>query len=160
MFQDVNKIILLGNVTQDPDLRFTPNGSAVLSFSVATNRRYKQGEEWQDETTFHNIVVWGNRAQSIAQRIKKGTRIYLEGRMQTRSWDGNDGQKRYRTEVVVDGDISLLARYNEGPQSELPQAVASQPGEAAAPKQKSSTPAPEPDIEVNEAEIDPDDLPF
>ena len=73
LFGDINKVEIMGNLTQDPELRFTPNGSAVASFSVATNRRYKQGDEYKDETTFHNIVVWGNLAQALSQRAKKGT---------------------------------------------------------------------------------------
>jgi single-strand DNA-binding protein len=156
MFNDVNKVLLLGNVTQDPDLRFTPSGSAVLSFGMATNRRYKKGEEWVDDTTFHNIVIWGNQAQSIAPRIKKGTRMYLEGRLQTRSWDGNDGQKKYKTEVVVSGDVSLLSRYNEGPQSEL---AAVTPSKEKAPK-KDKEVAGESQPEAEDIEIDPDELPF
>lgn len=156
MFNDVNKVLLLGNVTQDPDLRFTPSGSAVLSFGMATNRRYKKGEEWVDDTTFHNIVIWGNQAQSIAPRIKKGTRMYLEGRLQTRSWDGNDGQKKYKTEVVVSGDVSLLARYNEGPQSEL---AAVAPSKEKTPK-KSKEIVGESQPGAEDIEIDPDELPF
>lgn len=113
--------MLMGNITNDPDLRFTPSGSAVLSFGMATNRRYKKGEEWVDDVTYHNIVVWGQRAQSLAQRVKKGTRVLVMGRLQTRSWDGQDGKKQYKTEVVSD-EVNLIARYNEGPMSGGPAA--------------------------------------
>lgn len=109
MFGDVNNVTLLGNVTKDPDLRFTPSGAAVLSFSLATNRRYKKGEEWVDEPSFHNIVVW-NSAENLGQRIRKGTRVYIEGRLQTRSWDDKEGKKQYKTEVVSDR-VLLIARF-------------------------------------------------
>jgi single-strand DNA-binding protein len=99
----------MGNVTKDPELRFTPGGAAVLSFSIATNRKYKKGEEWVEEVSFHNIVVW-TQAEQLAQRIKKGTRIYIEGRAQSRSWDGADGKKQYKSEVVSDRVI-LIARF-------------------------------------------------
>jgi single-strand DNA-binding protein len=109
MFGDINRVTLMGNVTKDPDLRFTPSGAAVLSFGMATNRRYKKGEEWTDEVQFHNIVAW-NSAESLAKRIKKGTRIYVEGRVQTRTWDGQDGKKQYKTEIVAE-KVILIARY-------------------------------------------------
>jgi|SRR5690606_1857322 len=144
MFGDVNKVTLLGNVTKDPDLRFTPSGTAVLSFSIATNRRYKKGEEWVDEPSFHNIVVW-NQAEQLGKRIKKGTRIYIEGRLQTRSWDGADGKKQYKTEIVADRVI-LIARYegdNMSDSSALPTPAAGND-----------------DVEYVEDSIDPSDLPF
>ena len=140
------------NITNDPDLRFTPSGTAVLSFGLATNRRYKKGEEWVDEPSFHNIVVWGQRAQSLAQRIKKGTRVHVAGRLQTRSWDGQDGKKQYKTEIVSD-EVNLISRYNEGPSSDLPAASASSKPSST----KASTA--EPDMEPP-ADIDPDELPF
>lgn len=113
LFGDINKVELLGNLTQDVELRFTPNGAAVASVSMATNRRYKQGEEYKDEVTFHNVVIWGNLAQGFAQRAKKGTRVLITGRIQTRSWDGNDGQKKYKTEIVAE-DAILIDRYEKG----------------------------------------------
>lgn len=143
MFGDVNKVTLMGNVTRDPELRFTPSGAAVLNFGLATNRRYKQGEEWKDEVSFHNIVIWRN-AESLAKRIKKGTRVYLEGRIVTRSWDDKDGKKQYKTEVNVDSVI-LISRY-EGEKEGGAMAV-----EDAAPS--SSAPA-------GGEMIEPDDLPF
>lgn len=160
MFNDINEVRLLGNITNDPDLRFTPSGAAVLSFGMATNRRYKKGEEWVDEPTFHNIVIWGQRAQSLAQRVKKGTRLFAAGRVQTRSWDGNDGKKQYRTEIVVD-DVSLVARYNEGPMGDASASAGAPARSSKSSKSKSEdvemdTPAPEVEI----ADIDPDELPF
>jgi len=113
LFGDINKVELLGNITSDPEIRYTPNGAAVCSFSLATNRRYKQGETWKDETSFHNIVVWANLATSITQRAKKGTRVLITGRLQTRSWDSKDGKKNYKTEVIAD-DLFLIDRYERG----------------------------------------------
>lgn len=149
MFNDVNKVMLIGNVTNDPDLRFTNSGSAVLNFSIATNRSYKLDDDWKDEVTYHNIVLW-RTAEPVAKRMKKGTRVYIEGRIQTRSWDGNDGQKKYRTEVVAD-QITLLARYD---------------GAKDGGGSNDDTPPPsnEPASSVSSSSsddiIDPDDLPF
>jgi single-strand DNA-binding protein len=141
MFNDVNKVILMGNVTQDPDLRFTSGGTAVLNLSMATNRSYKVGDEWKDEVTFHNIVIWRS-AEQLAKRIKKGTRIYVEGRGQTRSWEGTDGKKNYKHEVHADV-VNLIARYEGGEMSG-----------GSASKESDSAPA------QDETAIEPDDLPF
>lgn len=149
MFGDVNKVMVMGNVTNDPDLRFTPSGSAVLNFSVATNRSYKKGEEWVDEVTFHNIVVWRS-AETLAQRMRKGTRVFIEGRIQNRSWENAEGQKQYRSEIVAD-DVNLVARY-EGSNDGSSDTSESKPAKA------DSKPAKKSDKES--ATIDPDDLPF
>lgn len=160
MFNDINEVRLLGNITNDPDLRFTPSGAAVLSFGVATNRRYKKGEEWVDDVTYHNIVIWGQRAQSLAQRVKKGTRLFVSGRLQTRSWDGQDGKKQYKTEIVSD-DVSLVSRYNEGPMSGGADASpAMDPASIPGMKSGASIPQPEAPVGDGNVEIDPDELPF
>ena len=151
-FDDLNETKLLGNMTNDPELKFTPSGTAVLNFSMATNRRYKQGEEWKDEVAYHNIVVWGNLAQGLATRAKKGTRVLVDGRLQTRSWEGTDGKKNYRTEIVA-SNVLLIDRYNRDAAD----------GSSAAPSSSSapaSTPAPEMDVDSGEGSINPDDLPF
>lgn len=154
MFGDLNEVTILGNITKDPDLRFTPSGAAVVSFSVATNRRYKKGEEWVDEPSFHNVVVWNN-AESLAQRIRKGTRILIQGRVQTRSWDGQDGKKQYKTEIVSE-KIILVSRF-EGDTNE--------PGNTGGgfekkAKAKPSEDMPEESGSAAEEDIDPSDLPF
>lgn len=151
MFNDINKVILVGNVTRDPELRFTPSGTAVLNFSIATNRRYQVDGEWKDAPSYHNIVVWRN-AESLAKRIKKGTRLYVEGRLDTRSWEGDDGKKNYKTEVNVDV-VSLISRY-EGGDSGAADSSAPMPTEKKS--SKSSAPAASEEVES----IDPDDLPF
>lgn len=162
MFGDVNEVRLLGNITNEPELRFTPSGAGVLSFGLATNRRYKKGEEWVDDVTYHNIVIWGPRAQSLSQRVKKGTRLFLGGRLQTRSWDGQDGKKQYKTEVVAD-EVSLVSRYNEGAMSgdSTPSSedVIASTGLKPASSLEKPTSSKQSEV-VEDVEINPDDLPF
>lgn len=98
----LNKVMLYGNLTRDPELRSLPSGMNVTSFSVATNRVYKDRDgNKQEQTDFHNVVVFGRQAETVAQYLKKGSPAFVEGRLQTRSWD-KDGAKQYRTEVVAD----------------------------------------------------------
>lgn len=98
----INKAILFGNLTRDPELRALPSGMNVCNFSVATNRVYKDRDgKKQEQTDFHNVVVFGRQADTVSQYLKKGSSVYVEGRMQTRSWEQN-GEKKYRTEVVAD----------------------------------------------------------
>jgi len=98
----INKAILFGNLTRDPELRSLPSGMNVVNFSIATNRVFRDRDgKKQEQTDFHNIVVFGRQADMVAQYLKKGNTAFIEGRMQTRSWE-QDGQKKYRTEVVAD----------------------------------------------------------
>lgn len=98
----INKAILFGNLTRDPELRALPSGMNVCNFSIATNRVYKDRDgKKQEQTDFHNVVVFGRQADTVSQYLKKGSSVYVEGRMQTRSWEQN-GEKKYRTEVVAD----------------------------------------------------------
>jgi single-strand DNA-binding protein len=100
----VNKVILIGNLGRDPEVRSTPSGQPVASFTVATSRRWrdKNGQK-QEQTEWHNIVVWGKQAEIAGQYLTKGKQVYIEGRLQTRSWDDrNTGEKKYRTEIVCD----------------------------------------------------------
>lgn len=99
----LNKAVIIGNLTRDPEIKALPSGIKVCSFSVATNRVWKdQNGAKQEAADFHNIVVFGRQAETVAQYMKKGSQVMIEGRMQTRSWDTQDGTKRYRTEVVAD----------------------------------------------------------
>jgi single-strand DNA-binding protein len=109
----VNKVILVGRLGRDAETRFTPSGISVTNFSIATDRRIKdqQTDQWKDETEWHNISLW--RKESLAQYLTKGKQVYIEGRLQTRSYDDKDGKKNYRTEVVVE-DIKLLGGRGEG----------------------------------------------
>src|SRR6185436_18092326 len=98
----INKVFLFGNLTRDPELRALPSGMNVASFSVATNRVYKDRDgKKQEQTDFHNVVVFGRQADTINQYLKKGSSVFVEGRLQTRSWE-KDGKKNYRTEVIAD----------------------------------------------------------
>ena len=99
----LNKAILIGNLTRDPELRALPSGIKVCNFGVATNRTWKdKNGVKQEDTQYHNIVVFGAQAETVAQYLKKGSSVLAEGRMQTRSWDNPQGQRLYRTEVVAD----------------------------------------------------------
>jgi single-strand DNA-binding protein len=98
----INKVILFGNLTRDPELRALPSGMNVVNFSIATNRVFKDRDgKKQEQTDFHNVVVFGRQADTVAQYLKKGSSVFVEGRLQTRSWE-KDGQKQYRTEVIAD----------------------------------------------------------
>ena len=96
-----NKIILIGNLTRDPELRYTPQGTSVCNFGLAVNRKYKQGEEMKEEVTFINIVVFGKQADTCGQYLNKGSSILVEGRLQERRWETEDGQKRSKHEIVA-----------------------------------------------------------
>lgn len=116
--KDLNIVFLMGNLTRDPELRYTPNGQAVASFTVATNRRWTdpQGEK-KDSVEYSDIVVWGKLAEMVANYLKKGRRVHVIGRLQTRSWEAQDGSKRFKTEVIA-SDINFLDRAS-GDSTEL-----------------------------------------
>ncbi len=98
-----NKVFVMGNLTRDPELKYTPNGQAVASFGMATNRRWTTPEgERREEAEFHNMVVWGRAAETINQYMKKGNPLFVEGRLKTNNWEGPDGVKRQRTEIIID----------------------------------------------------------
>lgn len=108
---NLNRAQIIGNLTRDPEMRYTPNGQAVTNFTVATNRRWttKEGEAGE-ATEYHDIVVWGKQAETLTQILKKGGPAYVEGRLQTRNWEGQDGVKRYKTEIIADLVIALSSR--------------------------------------------------
>ena len=109
MAKSVNKVILLGNLGKDPEVKYTPSGMAVARFTLATNERYKDKEgNWQDKTEWHNLVAFQRTAEIAGEYLKKGRSVYIEGKLQTSSWDDKDsGQKKYRTEIIVN-DLVLL----------------------------------------------------
>src|SRR6516164_6622771 len=115
MAKSVNKVILLGNVGKDPEIRSTGGGTMVANFTLATSDRQKDASgNWQDRTEWHNLVAFTRLAEIVRDYVKKGSKLYVEGRIQTRSWDDKEsGQKRYRTEIIVN-DISLLSARDEG----------------------------------------------
>ena len=168
----INKVILVGNLGQDPEVRYMPNGNAVANFSVATSESWKdkQTGETRDRTEWHRVVVFGKLAEIAGQYIKKGTQVYLEGQLQTRKWQDQSGQDRYTTEVVINpigGTLQILGSrgnsndsYDDGSQnwgqsanniSSAPAASSRQPNKnAPAPQPK----APEPPMDFD------DDIPF
>jgi single-strand DNA-binding protein len=146
----LNKAMIAGNLTRDPELKALPSGISVTSFSVATNRVWKdQDGNKKEQADYHNIVVFGRQAETAAQYLKKGQTVLVEGRIQTRSWDADDGSKRYRTEIVAD-------KVQFGPK-----AGAGGESAAAAPSEGSQSPSKdEPSIDYPEDEINPEDIPF
>lgn len=97
----LNRVTIIGNVGREPEMRFTPNGNPVTSFPVAVNDRYKSGEEWQERTEWFNVVAWNRLAETCNEFLNVGSKVYIDGRQQTRSWEGQDGQKKYRTELIA-----------------------------------------------------------
>lgn len=148
MSYSLNRATILGNLTRDPESRTTPTGQTVVSFSVATSRRWKDKatNEMREATEFHSVVAWGALATTIGTYCRKGSKVYIDGRLQTRSWDDPSGQKKYKTEIVAD-TLILLDAKGSGP---APAA------DSAAP---SDTPAPAAAAPVEE-EINIDDIPF
>ncbi len=150
----INKAFVYGNLTRDPEVKSLPSGQMVANFSVATNRVWKDKEgRKQESVEYHNIVMFGRQAELVNQYLKKGSSVYIEGRLQTRSWDGQDGNKRYRTEIVADtmqfgprGGASGYTGGNTGGDTQ----------DAPEDTQGNS-----PDtIEYPEEDINPDDIPF
>ncbi|WP_417532442.1 single-stranded DNA-binding protein [Marinobacter lipolyticus] len=123
MARGVNKVILIGNLGQDPETRYTPNGNAVVNLNLATDESYKDRQTGQmvPKTEWHRIVMFGKIAEVAGQYLRKGSKVYIEGKLQTRKWQGQDGQDRYTTEVVVDinGQMQMLdSRGGEGGMSQ------------------------------------------
>jgi len=151
----LNKAIIIGNLTREPEMKALPSGIQVCSFSVATNRVWKDKEgNKKEQADFHNIVVFGRQAETAGQYLKKGQSVLVEGRIQTRSWDDKDGQKKYRTEIVAD-------RVQFGPKA----GAGAGGGEGYSKSSKSSSPAtdkaePAGGIEYPTDEINPEDIPF
>ncbi|MCR4283745.1 MAG: single-stranded DNA-binding protein [Parcubacteria group bacterium] len=147
---NLNKVLLIGNLTRDPELRSLPSGAQVASFSVATNRVWKdQSGQRKDDTQFHNVVVFGKQAEIVAQYLKKGSSALIEGRIQNRSWDGPDGNKRYRTEIVAER-VQFGPRRTDGQSS----SQGAEKHEESGKNESVDT------IEYPEDDINPDEIPF
>lgn len=141
----LNRATILGNLTRDPELRQTPSGQSVTSFGVATNRSWTGADgQKQEQVEFHNVVAWGKLAEICNQYLAKGRKVYVEGRLQTRDWEGQDGVRRYRTEIVTD-NVIILDRAG------APAGAFT----AAAPPAPKDEPSAQP-----EAEIKVEDIPF
>lgn len=149
----LNKVFLYGNLTRDPELKALPSGSQVANFGIATNRTYKdKSGAKQEATEFHNIVAFGRTAEVIAQYMKKGRPIFVEGRIQTRSWDDKEsGKKNYRTEIVVDNfQFGADVKGGGSPSASRGSSTDEQP----APKDDGEA------IKYPDEEINPEDIPF
>jgi len=118
MARGINKVILIGNLGQDPEVRYTPASTAVCNFSVATSEQWKdkQTGEQQEKTEWHRIVVFNRLAEVCGEYLKKGSKVYIEGRLQTRKWQGQDGQDRYTTEIIANEMQFLDSRQDDGQQ--------------------------------------------
>lgn len=155
-----NRVELIGNLTRDPELRYTPNGAAVVNFGLATNRTYVTEGERREEVDFHRLIAWNKLAELCNQLLKKGNKVFVSGRLQTRSWEVSEGDKRSITEIVVEDMILLTPKANGEPSAapveEKP--AEEEPKEAEVPKEekvsKVSEEKPPPQEEVK------DDLPF
>ncbi|MFH1142271.1 MAG: single-stranded DNA-binding protein [Candidatus Uhrbacteria bacterium] len=153
MAGSLNKVMIIGNLTRDPELKQIPSGQSVCSFGVATNRVWndKQGQK-QEQVEFHNVVVWARLAEICAQYLAKGRKVYIDGRLQTRDWEGQDGVRRYRTEIVAENMIMLdragAAPSTDGFSSPTP-----------APTSQPAPPASEPAVYIDD-EIKVEDIPF
>lgn len=113
--RSLNKVQLIGNLTRDPEMRYTNSGSSVTTFGIATNKSWKDDNgDVKELAEFHNIVAWGKMAEICQQLLSKGMKVYVEGSLNTRSWDADDGSKRYRTEVRVDDMILLDSKGKQG----------------------------------------------
>src|SRR3990170_8040215 len=119
MARSLNKAALIGNLTRDPEMRYTPQGTAVCTFGLATNRQWTtESGEKKEDAEFHNIVAWNKLAEICAQLLKKGRKVYVEGRLATRSWQAQDGTQRQRTEVVI-SDMVILDKKSDEPTGEI-----------------------------------------
>lgn len=155
--KSVNKVILLGNLGKDPEVKYTPQGTAVAKLTVATNYRYKdKNEQWQDQTEWHNVVLWQRLAEIAGEYLKKGSKVYIEGRLQTRSWeDKQTNQKKYMTEVVASDLVLLGGRGESGGES----GGFSRSASAGNNNFDQRTPEPEP-VAAASSPISDEDIPF
>src|SRR3989339_1466472 len=168
---NLNRVEVIGNLTRDPELRYTPNGQAVASFAIATNRRYRdQANNWVDSPPeYHEVVIWGKMGEGANQVLRKGVRIFAAGRLQTRSWEAPDGTKRYKTELIADtligpDQISKAAYSGEfsgatvpqaqpvqsspSPDSNIPASPSSPPSSPTSPPAQPSSPPTEDEINI------------
>lgn len=179
--RSLNKVLLIGNLTRDPELRYTPQGTPVCTFGLATNRSWQPsaGGERQEETEFHRIVSWNKLAELCSELLFKGRKVFVEGRLQTRNWTTADGQERTTVEVVIDNMIVLDSKrkdgmegggYEQQQQEEYqPEAVAVEaapvevvpvPAEEKSPVKKTAAKAKEEPKEEQKVTVNPDDIPF
>jgi single-strand DNA-binding protein len=146
----LNKVMIIGNLGRDPEMRYTPSGQAVTQFTVAVNRSYKgQDGSWQEETEWFRVVAWAQLAERSAENLRKGMKVYVEGRLQTRQWEDQQGQKRYTTELVAN-QITNLDRRRDDSAEAPPFPAEARP--ASSPVRR--------DAAAEDVPSDLDDLPF
>ena len=163
MARSLNRVQLIGNLTRDPELRYTPNGTAVCSFGLATNRSWTTDTgEKHEESEFHNIVAWNKLAELCSQFLSKGRKVYVEGRLSNRTWTAQDGQQRNRTEVVIDDMILLDSKRPAGDEAhkveetkKTEQTRSTGSGKAEETKKEETVSKP-----VSEDAVAPEDIPF
>lgn len=156
MARSLNKVQLIGNLTRDPELRYTPNGNAVCTFGIATNRYWTtESGEKREEVDFHKVVAWNKLAELCSQFLTKGRKVYVEGRLSTRNWTGQDGQQKSTTEVVIDDMILLDNKGGAVPSEGSKASEAPKEPKKTAKKEEDEIPAGKSDEEVM-----PDDIPF
>jgi single-strand DNA-binding protein len=163
--RSLNKVMLIGNLTRDPNVRFTPNGTAVSTFSIATNRTWipAEGGERQEKVEFHNIVAWGKSAELTGQLLHKGEKAFIEGRLQTREYQGEDGVTKRITEIVMENMILLSPRGGgqriEGGE-EMPEENMPSPRPTKYSSKKSAAAEPVVSDQVSDVQDIADDIPF
>lgn len=159
MARSLNKVQLIGNLTKDPELRYTPQGTAVCTFGLATNRSWTTDSgEKKDEADFHRLVAWNKLAELCSQLLTKGRKIYVEGRLSTRSWTGQDGAQKSVTEIVINDMIILDSNRRE---AEKETEVPDYPDEAPMDDSEEAKPKAKRKEEKNvEEDVNPDDIPF
>ena len=176
MARSLNRVQLIGNLTRDPELRYTPNGNAVCTFGLATNRTWTTDSgEKREEVDFHRIVAWNKLAELCSQFLTKGRKVYVEGRLSTRNWTGQDGAQKTTTEVVIDDMILLDSKQSGASQqsarseeqsesySEMPEEQAARPtssGHAKQAKKVTEEEDKEPESAGSDDEVTPEDIPF
>lgn len=169
MARSLNKVILIGNLTRDPELRYTPQGTAVCSFGLATNRQWTtESGEKKEDAEFHRLVAWNKLAEICSQLLKKGRKVYVEGRLQTRTWTGQDGQQRTTTEIVISDMIILDKRSDmevgEGGEFEVPAAALEEtqkvPAEEPVKKEEKKSKGKKEKTKEKTEEVTDEDIPF
>lgn len=162
MAKSLNKVMLIGNLTRDPEMRYTPQGTAVCTFGVATNRSWTTDSgEKKEEADFHNIVAWNKLGEICAQLLKKGRKVYVEGRLSTRSWQGQDGTQKQRTEVVINDMVILDKKEGTGEAIDIPEPeVESQVSPEEKESKSKSKSKKDEKVEEPVEEVGEEDIPF
>jgi single-strand DNA-binding protein len=158
--RSVNKVVLLGRLGKDPEVKYTPQGTPVAKFTLATNERFKdKSGEWQDRTEWHNVTAWQRTAEIVGEYLKKGSQVYIEGSLRTHSWDDKtSGQKKYMTEIVVN-ELILLGGRGEGGGGDTSRGAASSSSSSGGNNFDQRTPEPE-HANAGSGPITDEDIPF